>query len=144
MARAQTIPTLDQLTFGGERVTHLYQNDCYIAHLSLYYFALPFACGKIVLDAGSGSGYGANFLAQHGASFVHGVDTNSVAVQFCKASFERPNLNFRQMDLERMSVFPERYFDVIFSSNTLEHVSDVQNFLRGAHSVLKPDGVLIV
>ena len=99
MVRAQAIPTLEQLTFGGERVTHLYPNDCYFAHLSIYHFALPFARGKVVLDAGSGSGYGAKFLAEHGASFVQGVDVSQLAVQFCEASFTFPNLAFRQIDL---------------------------------------------
>lgn len=140
----QQLPALDQLTFGGERVSHLYPNDCYFAHLSLYDFALPFARGKVVLDAGSGSGYGSNFLAENGAAQVQGVDASSLAVRFCQASFKRPNLQFRQVDLQRMEGFPDQYFDLIFSSNTLEHVFEVAEFLRAAHAMLKPDGALIV
>ena len=144
MRQPRTRPNSYWLTFGGERVTHLYPNDCYFAHLSIYYFALPFARDKVVLDAGSGSGYGANFLANHGASFVYGVDASALAVQFSDATFKRPNLAFRQMDLEQITIFPEHSFDLILTSNALEHVANVQDFLFAAHSVLKPDGVLIV
>ncbi len=139
----QSLPALDQLAFGGERVTHLYPNDCYFAHLSLYHFALPYTQGGIVLDAGSGSGYGANFLAEHGAAQVHGVDSSAVAVRYCQATFSRPNLEFSCGDLRQIDGFPERYFDVIFSSNTLEHVDGVAEFLRSAYALLKVDGVLI-
>ena len=37
---------------GGERVLHLYPNDCYFAHLSIYRFALDLCRGRTVLDAG--------------------------------------------------------------------------------------------
>jgi hypothetical protein len=54
------------LTNAGERmiVGNLWG---YWAHLSIYRFAVPFAQGKRVLDAGSGSGYGSSYLARHGA-----------------------------------------------------------------------------
>jgi hypothetical protein len=49
---------IDEIMNKGERVTHLYPNDCYYGHLSIYYFALQFCQGGTVLDAGSGAGYG--------------------------------------------------------------------------------------
>ena len=45
-----------EIAFGGERVTHLYPNDLYYAHLSIYWFASKFVKDKIVLDAGCGDG----------------------------------------------------------------------------------------
>jgi 2-polyprenyl-3-methyl-5-hydroxy-6-metoxy-1,4-benzoquinol methylase len=128
---------------GGERVTHLYPNDGYYMHLSIYRFAVPLARGRHVLDAGSGAGYGACYLAEQGAAFVHGIEVDPEAVAFSQYHFRRPNLRFRRGDLQQLTGFPPGSVEVIFSSNVLEHVPDVAAFLRAAWRVLTADGVLI-
>ena len=75
---------------GGERVTHLYPNDCFVAHRSLYHFVVPFIADATVLDAGSGAGYGAAHLADHGARQVLGVDASPKAVAFSRHHFPPP------------------------------------------------------
>jgi len=135
---------LVEVTDGGERVTHLYPNDCFYAHLSIYQFAAQYSQGKLVLDAGSGAGYGSAYLADHGATFVWGIDVSGRPVAFSQQEFSRYNLSYRRMDLETIAGFPPATFDVIFTSNTLEHVPNVEAFFRGAWRLLKPDGVLIV
>ncbi len=135
---------LDDVIAGGERATHLNPDGCYYAHLSLYTFAVPFCHEKVVLDAGSGAGYGSAYLAEHGARFVHGVDVSDVAVAFSRDYFQGDNLAFQVMDLERLSGFEPQFFDVLFSSNTLEHVSDIGAFFATACQLLKPDGVAII
>jgi O-antigen biosynthesis protein len=135
---------INQVTFGGERVSHLYPNDCYYAHLSIYNFALPFAKDGLVLDAGAGTGYGSAYLAEHGAKFVYGVDISELAISFDQAYFQRPNLHYRVMSLENLTDFPSKSFDLIFSSNVLEHVPNVVPFFRSAWDLLKPDGTVII
>jgi len=132
-----------RVTADGERVTHLWPNDCYYAHLSIYYFALPLVQGATVLDAGSGAGYGAAYLAEHGAQAVEAVDVSAEAVTFSQKYFQRPNLRYQMMSLEELSGFPPESFNVIFSSNVLEHVPNVLNFFQTAHNLLKPGGVLL-
>src|SRR5262249_30988896 len=39
--------------------------------------------------------------------------------------------------------FPDNHFDIVFSSNVLEHVRDVPTMLRETRRVLKNDGVAI-
>ena len=129
---------------GGERLTHLYPNDCYYAHLSLYAFALPFARGGNVLDAGSGAGYGAAYLAENGARAVWGVDASTKAVAFSRDMFPRYNLQFHAMSLENLSGFPDAHFDLVFSSNVFEHVIDVHACLATICRMLKPDGTFII
>lgn len=129
---------------GGERVSHLYANDCFYAHLSLYRYASRFVEGGVVLDAGCGAGYGAVFLADHGAKSVCGIDVDADAIDFSRTHFERPNLTFEVMDLQRMSGFERQSFDLIIASNCLEHVPDVTAFLRVARGLLRPSGVLVV
>ena len=136
--------TVEQISDSGERVTHLHPNDCYFAHLSLYYFATRFCQNGMVLDAGSGAGYGSAYLAKHGARFVYGTDLSDKAIAFSQHYFNLPNLEYRAMTLEAITGFSPQTFDCIFSSNTLEHVPDVTRFFRLACGLIKPEGVLII
>lgn len=133
----------DDVTDGGERVAHTLPDEVYYAHLSIYRFAEPYCRGKHVLDAGSGSGYGSAYLAEHGAASVLGIDISEKAVVFSKAHFQRDNLRYEVNDLGQLADANEDTFDVIFSSNVLEHIQDVDAFLGIAARLLKPDGVLI-
>jgi 2-polyprenyl-3-methyl-5-hydroxy-6-metoxy-1,4-benzoquinol methylase/uncharacterized protein YbaR (Trm112 family) len=135
--------TLDDVVNNGERVTHLFPNDCYYAHLSIYHFALSFVRDALVLDAGSGTGYGAAYLADHGARFVYGVDLGAKAIAFSRHYFPRTNLQFQEMNLERISGFPHHQFDVVFCSNALEHIAHPGTFFRSVWQLLKPEGLLL-
>lgn len=129
---------------GGERVLHLYPNDCYFAHLSIYRFALDLCRGRTVLDAGSGSGYGAAYLARQGARQVTAVEFDDSAVLFSRAHFALPNLQYHQGDISRIgSTLPPSEFDLVFTSNVVEHIQDVGGFLRGSVRCLKPEGTLV-
>jgi 2-polyprenyl-3-methyl-5-hydroxy-6-metoxy-1,4-benzoquinol methylase len=140
----QELLDVQKVTADGERVTHLWANDCYYAHLSLYHFALPFVQDRTVLDAGSGSGYGADYLARNGAKSVLGVDASEEAVAFSRKYFQRANLAYRVMDLGKLAGGLAPRYDVIFSSNVLEHVPDAFSFFRRAWSLLFPRGVLVL
>src|SRR5262245_1537807 len=122
MSQPEPAVDLHEITDGGERVTHLRPNDCYYAHLSIYAFAVPFARGAAVLDAGCGTGYGSHYLAERGATSVTAVDASAKAIDFCRRTFARDNLDFRVLDLEKLDGLPVRHYDLIFSSNVLEHL----------------------
>jgi SAM-dependent methyltransferase len=128
----------------GERVTHLYPNDSYFAHLSIYAFAVDYCRDGQVLDAGCGAGYGSAYLVDHGAKHVTGVDCSRYAIDFCTKQFSRINLEFRRMDIEDISGLPERSYDLIFASNVLEHINNIASFLDAAARLLRPQGCLIV
>ncbi len=127
-----------------ERVYPGHDNDCYYGHLSVYRFAAQFCGDAEVLDAGSGSGYGAAYLADHGARSVLGVDCEGEAVGFSRDCFTRPNLAFECMSVEDLSPLPDGHFDVVVSSNVLEHVRSVAGVIGGIRRVLKPEGMFIV
>jgi 2-polyprenyl-3-methyl-5-hydroxy-6-metoxy-1,4-benzoquinol methylase len=128
---------------GGERVSHLQKDLIYYAHLSIYDFAAQFCRDTVVLDAGSGSGYGAAHLAEAGARRVTGIDLSSEAVAFSRHHFRRPNVDFQAGRIEDL-VFAADSFDLVFTSNTLEHVRDVPRFLHVAHRALRRSGRLLV
>jgi len=128
----------------AERVSHLWPNDCYFAHLAIYWFASQFCRDAVVLDAGSGTGYGSAYLADHGAKKVIGVDVDSESVQFSMEHFNRGNVEFLSMDLENLSGLDGLKFDLIFSSNTLEHIPNLERFFYSATNLLERSGQLIV
>lgn len=136
--------SLAEISDGGERMTHLYPNDCYFAHLSIYDFALPWTTGKVVLDAGSGGGYGAAFLARHGAARVTAVEFDPMAVEFSQQHFELDNLQYRQGSIEDLSFLGDQSVDCVFSSNVIEHIPRPTAFMHEAARVLKQDGVAVI
>jgi SAM-dependent methyltransferase len=136
--------SIEDISDGGERITHLHPNDCYFAHLSIYHLAVQFIQDKLVIDAGSGAGYGSMYLAQHGARQVYGLEVSPQAVAFSQHHFQHPNLHYQVMDLQQITGFEPNSIDVIFSSNVLEHIPNVPQFLRRAWEVLKTDGLMVI
>lgn len=123
--------------------SHLYPNDCYYGHLSIYLFASQFIAGRRVIDAGSGLGYGSAYLAENGADFVLGLEFDNESVKFSRKNFKRPNLVYKRMDLQEIKGIEAHHFDTIFSSNVLHLIPDVNAFLGKAWGLLKPEGTLI-
>lgn len=99
-----------------------------------------------VLDAGSGRGDLAAALARrHPHWHVMGVD---LALDRAAYAIEAANhlglknLEFRIGDLTNLGF--ENEFDVIVSSDVLEHIEDDRTVLRNLFRALRPDGHLIV
>jgi len=143
-ANAAGFADADDISDQGERVSHLRRDAGYWAHLSLYDYAVPLCRGGLVLDAGAGAGYGSAYLVDQGARHVDGIDASPKAVAFSRHHFPQPNLTFQEMGLDHIDGFPPEHFDLIYSSNTLEHVAGIPAFLAAAHRLLKPDGSLFV
>jgi 2-polyprenyl-3-methyl-5-hydroxy-6-metoxy-1,4-benzoquinol methylase len=127
-----------------ERISHLCPNDCFQAHLSIYRFASGFVKEAAVLDAGSGSGYGAAYLVDRGASRVLGIDLDSDAIASSQRDFPRSNLQYQFQNLSSIRGLEDGSFDLVIASNSLEHVEKVESFFRSARGLLKPTGLLIV
>jgi 2-polyprenyl-3-methyl-5-hydroxy-6-metoxy-1,4-benzoquinol methylase len=135
---------LGKIVADGERVVHLWANDCFKAHFSIYGFVSEFCWEGVVLDAGCGAGYGAAHLADSGARFVYGIDIGAAPIAFSRHQFPRPNLQFFVMDLEKIWGFPDHAFDLVVSSNALEHIADVSAFFRKVWRLLKADGTVVI
>jgi 2-polyprenyl-3-methyl-5-hydroxy-6-metoxy-1,4-benzoquinol methylase len=131
------------LTPHGESVWPGVRNDLFVAHASIYSFFSGFVAGKRVLDAACGTGYGSDALAVAGAVSVVGVDLDPRSLRYARCHFGRPNLEFRLADCERLE-FAADSFDLIVSSNTLEHLHNPELFLAGAHRLLSAGGGLVV
>jgi SAM-dependent methyltransferase len=125
----------------GERVVDIENGGLFYAHLSLYELAVPFLRGKHVLDAGCGTGYGCAHLVSRGALSVTGIDLSPKAINYSRTNFDGPNLNYEISDLNCKLRYPDESFDAIFSSNAMEHISQIDSFLSEAHRILTRAGV---
>lgn len=57
---------------------------------------------------------------------------------------QSPRIEYRVCDAEQVAhVFPRQEFDLVFSSNLLEHLPDYDRALQGIRDVLKDDGITI-
>lgn len=91
--------------------------------------------GARILEIGAGTGWQAQIISQAGFA-VDAIDMPS--------SVYAPDRVFpiRNYDGHRIP-FAEATFDVVYSSNVLEHVAHAKAFQREIHRVLKPDGIAI-
>lgn len=101
--------------------------------------------GMHVLDFGCGTGYGAALMAKAGAS-VDGVDASPTAITYATANYGGPTVRFAVADL--MQPLPDpctpRSYDLVASSEVLEHVVDPFAFVRGMADSVNDAGVCFV
>lgn len=139
----------DSLKMTGERVLEDGYRESpvgyciYLMHLAGYKFAEPWCKDKEILDFGCGSGYGAMKMARVAGSLV-GVDVSEEAVNFARARYGAENLKFQEISENRPLPFPDNHFDVVLSSQVLEHVYRDEMYLSEARRVLKENGIFII
>ena len=111
-------------------------------HLKRYVFAKDFCESKTVLDIACGSGYGTHYLAPFVKKII-GVDRSSETIEYARKRYAHPNASFEVMDACNLS-FADHCFDVVCSFETIEHVEQVETYLREVVRVLKKDGLYLV
>ena len=92
------------------------QHRLLVPHLARYNWAKQFCRGKSVADIASGTGYGMKVLGKVAAS-VEGYDREDFGNNYV-------------IDLDKQAWY--KYYDVIVSFETIEHLSDPDFFLRNA------------
>ena len=98
--------------------------------------------GERVLDVGCGSGVVADLLASMGAE-VTGIDANAKAIEFARATFHRPNLEFRCAFAEDLP-YASASIARIYCLEVIEHLyrQQVRALLASFARLLRPGGVL--
>jgi 2-polyprenyl-3-methyl-5-hydroxy-6-metoxy-1,4-benzoquinol methylase len=106
-------------------------------------FCPTLGSGVTVLDVGCGNGYTAGQFAVLGCS-VTGIDLSDSGLGIARANY--PNVRFERLPaddhiLENLGVQP---FDVVVSTEVIEHLYDPQAFAAGCYNAVKPGGRFIV
>lgn len=133
----------------GERlVVDRYQSSqqdwlIYLMHAATYAFAQSYVTGKRVLDYGTGSGWGADRIAET-AQNITGVDVAEDAIAHANAHYRRDNLAFQLVDPNAPLPFADGSFDVVMSFQVIEHVHDVDFYLSEIRRVLASGGIVLM
>ncbi|WP_062113057.1 bifunctional 2-polyprenyl-6-hydroxyphenol methylase/3-demethylubiquinol 3-O-methyltransferase UbiG [Aureimonas sp. AU40] len=103
----------------------------------------PFT-GLRMLDIGCGGGLICEPLARLGAE-VLGADASATNIEVARLHAAQSGLtiDYRAEPAEALDAAGER-FDVVLALEVVEHVSDVDLFLRSAARMVKPGGLLFV
>jgi SAM-dependent methyltransferase len=101
--------------------------------LDVIFKMLP-AKGKF-LEIGAGAGWQAQTMQNHGYE-VSGID---LASSNYKADRVWPVIEYDGKNIP----FADNTFDIVFSSNTLEHIPHIYDFQKEILRVLKPDGIAL-
>lgn len=114
-------------------------------HILRYLFSCEFTKGKVVLDAGCGSGYGSFIIGSNGkARIVKGIDRSEDAIKNAKQKYKSANVDYLQDDVEKLESIADKSVNVVVSFEVLEHLSDQNNFVKTIKRVLKNEGLFIV
>lgn len=127
-----------------DTVTFLHRGTL-LQHIERYEFSKSFCKNKKVLDAACGTGYGSVIISKVSKE-VTGIDISEKTILENKTKFNQiKNLSFVKMSVTTLD-FPDNYFDVITSFETIEHIKekDINLMLKEFSRVLKKDGLLII
>lgn len=116
----------------------------FLVRLSRYKFASKMLrASDSVLEVGSGSGLGAQFLAQF-ASEVVGLEVKASEVSEACSMRRRSNVSFLHCDLFEYE--PSEVHDVVVALDVIEHMTSDQGdrLLEAMVSHLREDGMVIV
>ena len=133
--------------FTGERLIPQFNKGTafYFEHLARYFFCCQFTKNKIVLDAGSGSGYGTYILATQGkAKQVTGIDLSETTINYSIKEYSAKNNKFIIDDIEKLNTITDKSVDVLVNFEVIEHLDNPEKFLSQARRVINSKGMVII
>ena len=100
----------------------------------------PYAYRQDVLDLGCGGGFIAHVLS-HVAATSTGIDISDNAVAYARRRFKRPVFLCKSF-VELLKT--DRRYGFIYSSEVIEHVSDVNLYMRVLQHLTRPGGYVYI
>lgn len=96
--------------------------------------------GSIVVDAGSGEGYGAAMLRRAGARHVIALEYDEQAASHSSQRY--PEVRTLRANLDALPL-ANATVDAVVTMQVIEHLWDLSRFLRQCRRVLRPGGVIV-
>jgi 2-polyprenyl-3-methyl-5-hydroxy-6-metoxy-1,4-benzoquinol methylase len=100
---------------------------------------------RTVCDLGCGNGYLAGRLSERGYDVV-GVDASEPYIETARRTHSSPRVRFERAVFSAglATQIAGAPFDLVISSDVIEHLYRPVDLLETAHALLKPSGILIV
>ncbi|OZG28611.1 SAM-dependent methyltransferase [Williamsia sp. 1138] len=132
----------ETLALTGERTVPgiAEENYWFRRHEVAYEYILERCRDRVVLEAGSGEGYGANLISTV-ATAVTCVDYDLSAVEHTRARYS--HLTIHQANLIDLPL-PDSSIDTVVNFQVIEHLWDQQAFISECLRVLRPGGELLI
>ena len=96
-----------------------------------------------ILDIGCGGGLLSEPMCRLGAK-VTGIDASEKNINIAKLHSKKNNLNINYFHSSPEKFEPNDEFDVILNMEIVEHVEDVNFFLKSCSKLLKKNGIMFV
>jgi SAM-dependent methyltransferase len=106
-------------------------------------FAGNLGPGMRVLDAGCGNGDWAGLFADRGCTVV-GVDPSASGIEIARGTHARVRFERTEVTEDILDRLNEDPFDLVVSTEVVEHLYDPSSFARSCYAALVPGGRLIV
>ena len=99
--------------------------------------------GINILDIGCGGGLLSEPMARMGAN-VTGIDASDKNIKVAKLHSKKNKLNINYLCTSPEKLKIKKKFDVILNMEIIEHVEDINFFLKSCSGLLKKDGLMFV
>jgi len=96
-----------------------------------------------ILDIGCGGGLLSEPMSRLGAEVV-GIDASDKNINVAKVHAKKNNLNIKYICSSPEKLKSNTKFDVILNMEIIEHVDNVEHFLKACSNLLKKNGIMFV
>jgi 2-polyprenyl-6-hydroxyphenyl methylase/3-demethylubiquinone-9 3-methyltransferase len=96
-----------------------------------------------ILDIGCGGGLLSEPMSRLGAEVV-GIDASDKNINVAKVHAKKNNLNIKYICSSPEKLEIKTKFDVILNMEIIEHVDNVEHFLKACSNLLKKDGIMFI
>jgi len=100
-----------------------------------------FLNGLNILDIGCGGGLISEPMARLGAK-VTGIDASEKNIKVAKIHSEKSKLEINYLNKSPEQLKDEKEFDVILNLEIVEHVENVNFYIKSCYNLLKKDGIM--
>jgi len=98
--------------------------------------------GTRVLDVGCGNGYFAGRFLERGCTVV-GIDLSPQGIQIARRTYPAARFELLAADAKLLENLGEPPFDLVVSTEVIEHLYDPRSYLAGCFAALRPGGRFI-
>ena len=96
-----------------------------------------------ILDIGCGGGLLSEPMSRLGAE-VYGIDASEKNINVAKLHAKKNNLKINYINSSPEKLNNKKKFDIILNMEIVEHVSDLDYFIKSCSSLLKKNGIMFV